>query len=138
MTWASNVAETQSDRPQSILAKPDQARSNRTTNNQANGSTGNQHAHATPAFPKTLINIIGNILGQPSPAPMTQEFTFKLTKEAAAKNFCVLKKYGLDLGQAIDAQKCSPLTSEEQNFDLAKIIFIRVRYEHADPINFIS
>jgi hypothetical protein len=30
------------------------------------------------------------------------------------------------------------LTSEEQNFDLAKLIFIRVRYVHADPINFIS
>jgi hypothetical protein len=28
--------------------------------------------------------------------------------------------------------------SEEQNFDLAKLIFIRVRYVHADPINFIS
>ena len=41
---------------------------------------------------------------------MTQEFTFDLTKEAAAKNFIVLKKYGLDLGRAIDAQKCSPLS----------------------------
>ncbi len=29
-------------------------------------------------------------------------------------------------------------SSEEQNFDLAKLIFIRVRYVHADPINFIS
>ncbi len=28
-------------------------------------------------------------------------------------------------------------SSEEQNFDLAKLIFIRVRYVHADPINFI-
>ena len=28
-------------------------------------------------------------------------------------------------------------TSEEQNFDLAKLIFIRVWYVHADPINFI-
>jgi hypothetical protein len=37
---------------------------------------------------------------------MTQEFTFKLTTEAADKIFCVLKKYGLDLGRAIDAQKC--------------------------------
>ena len=30
------------------------------------------------------------------------------------------------------------VTSEEQNFDLAKLIFIRVRYVHANPINFIS
>ena len=28
-------------------------------------------------------------------------------------------------------------SSEEQNFDLAKLIFIRVWYVHADPINFI-
>ncbi len=32
---------------------------------------------------------------------------------------------------------CNKRTSEEQNFDLAKLIFIRVRYVHADPINFI-
>ncbi len=32
----------------------------------------------------------------------------------------------------------SSSASEEQNFDLAKLIFIRVRYVHADPINFIS
>ncbi len=57
-----------------------------------------------------LINIIGDIQPQPSPAPMKQEFAFKLTKEAAAKNFCVLKKYGLDLGRAIDAHKLSPLS----------------------------
>ena len=110
MTWASNVAESQSDRPRSTLAKLDQARSDRTTNNQVNESTGAQHAHATLAFPTTLIEIIGDILGQPSPAPMTQEFTFGLNTEAAEKNFCVLKKYGLDLGQAIDAQTCSPLS----------------------------
>jgi hypothetical protein len=102
VTWASNVAETQSDRPQSTLAKPDQAQSNITSNIQTTQS-------ATPAFPTNLINIIGDILGQPSPAPMTQEFDFELTKEAAAKNFCVLKKYGLDLSRAIDAQKSSPL-----------------------------
>jgi hypothetical protein len=29
-------------------------------------------------------------------------------------------------------------TSEEQNFDLAKLISIRVWYVHADQINFIS
>jgi hypothetical protein len=39
-----------------------------------------------------------------------------------------------------DLTKITPLKfqpSEEQNFDLAKLIFIRVRYVHADPINFI-
>jgi len=37
------------------------------------------------------------------------EFQFAMTEEAAEKNFCVLKKYGLDLSRAIDAQKSSPL-----------------------------
>jgi hypothetical protein len=110
VTWASNVAETQSDRPQSTLAKPDRARSDRTTNIQAMQSPGTQHAQATPAFPTNLINIIGDITGQPSPTPMKQEFAFELTKEAAEKNYCLLKKYGLDLSWAIDAQKSSPLS----------------------------
>jgi hypothetical protein len=41
---------------------------------------------------------------------MKQEFVFEITKEAAAMNFCVLKKHGLDLSQAIDAQERSPLS----------------------------
>ena len=41
---------------------------------------------------------------------MKQEFAFELTKEAAEKNYCLLKKYGLDLSRAIDAQKSSPLS----------------------------
>jgi len=110
VTWASNVAETQSDRPQSTLAKPDRARSNRTTNIQAIQSPGTQHDQATPAFPTNLINIIGDIKGQPSPSPMKQEFAFELTKEAAEKNYWLLKKYGLHLSRAIDAQKSSPLS----------------------------
>jgi len=110
VTWASNVAETQSDRPQSTLAKPDQARSDRTTNIQAIQSPGTQHDQATPAFTTNLIKIIGDIKWQPSPAPMKQEFAFELTKEAAEKNYCLLKKYGLDLSRAIDAQKSSPLS----------------------------
>ena len=58
---------------------------------QAAQSPGTQHAQATLAFPTNLINIIGDITGQPSPAPMKQEFAFELTKEAAEKNYCVLK-----------------------------------------------
>ena len=41
---------------------------------------------------------------------MKQEFAFELTKEAAEKNYCLLKKYGLDLSRAIDAQTSSPLS----------------------------
>jgi hypothetical protein len=41
---------------------------------------------------------------------MKQEFAFELIKEAAEKNYCLLKKQGLDLGWAINAQKSSPLS----------------------------
>ncbi len=44
-----------------------------------------------------------------SPEPTPPEFVFKLTEEAAAKNFIILKKYNFDLEKAIDAQKSSPL-----------------------------
>jgi hypothetical protein len=110
VAWVINVAETIPDQPQSTLARPDQARSDRTTNDQANGNAGTQQAQATLAFPTDLINIIGGIQRQPSPAPIKQEFVFELTKEKAAKNFCILKKHGLDLSQAIDAQERSPLS----------------------------
>jgi hypothetical protein len=39
----------------------------------------------------------------------SSEFQFKLTKEAAAKNFLTLKKYGLNLEKALEAQKGTPL-----------------------------
>ena len=32
-----------------------------------------------------------------------------MTEEAAQHNFCVLSKYGKDLGRALEAQKLSPL-----------------------------
>ena len=34
-------------------------------------------------------------------------------------------------------ETCGTSTSEEQNIDLAKLIFIRVWYVYADPINLI-
>jgi hypothetical protein len=37
------------------------------------------------------------------------KFFFKLTPEAAEKNFQVLKRHNMDLGQAISAQKDLPL-----------------------------
>ncbi len=41
--------------------------------------------------------------------PMTPEFVFEMTREAAAKNFLILKKYDFSLETAIDAQTVSPL-----------------------------
>jgi hypothetical protein len=55
----------------------------------------------------------------------------------------VLPELGIqqDLGDRVEylqSRVASMLgSSEEQNFDLAKLIFIRVWYVHADPINFI-
>jgi hypothetical protein len=109
------------DHQRSNLATTDQARSDQQTkqntisqsadiqqtikrhNIKANNSQG------MPAFPTELIDIIGNIIRLPSPAPTKPEFFFDLTKEAAAMNFLVLKKYAIDLGQAINTQKLSPL-----------------------------
>jgi hypothetical protein len=62
-----------------------------------------------PAFPLELISIIRSIRGQPIPAPSEPEFFFEMMQEAGAKNFLVLKRYSFDLGQAIEAQKLSPL-----------------------------
>jgi hypothetical protein len=44
-----------------------------------------------------------------SPEPTPPEFVLKLTEEAAAKNFLILKKYDFDLEKAINAQKSSQL-----------------------------
>ncbi len=50
---------------------------------------------------------------------------------------CVLSTT-LGIGETLlNAPSAMLRPSEEQNFDLAKLIFIRVRYVHADPINFI-
>ncbi len=44
----------------------------------------------------------------------------------------------LNASASIQSIERSSPSSEEQNFDLAKLIFIRIRYVHTDPINFIS
>ncbi len=43
------------------------------------------------------------------PAPTPPGFVFKLTEEAAEKNFMILKRYDFDLAKAIHAQRSSPL-----------------------------
>ncbi len=63
----------------------------------------------TPAFPPDLIKVIANIRKLTCPKPQPPKFFFELTTEAAEKNFIVLKRYNMDLGQAIAAQQASPL-----------------------------
>jgi hypothetical protein len=61
------------------------------------------------AFPANLIDIIRAIREEAIPAPTAPEFTFKLTFDAAERNFMILKKYNFDLATALEAQKSSPL-----------------------------
>jgi hypothetical protein len=56
-----------------------------------------------------LIKIINKIRAEAIPAPTPPEFVFKLTEEAAEKNFMILKRYDFDLAKAIHAQRSSPL-----------------------------
>ena len=42
------------------------------------------------------------------------------------------------MGTPVNNKGGAYLTSEEQNIDLAKLIFIRVWYVYADPINWIK
>jgi hypothetical protein len=64
---------------------------------------------STPAFPLYLINIIQSIRKTACPQLQQPKFFFELMSEAAEKNFLVLKRHNMDLGQAIAAQKDSPL-----------------------------
>ena len=60
-------------------------------------------------WPINLLDAIKRVIDTPCVAPAKPEFAFEMTKEAAEKNFCILAKYGMDLGRALDAQKESPL-----------------------------
>jgi hypothetical protein len=72
-----------------------------------------------------LMSIINKIRGQPIPVPMEPEFFFNMMQEAAAKNFLVFKRYGFDLGRAIEVQKRSPIGygSEFKKPEVLKKIF---------------
>ena len=61
----------------------------------------------------------------PCPTPAEPEFKFTMTEEAAHHNFCVLSKYGKDLGKALEAQKMSPLGygSEFRATSSLKLVF---------------
>jgi hypothetical protein len=56
-----------------------------------------------------MIKMIESILASESPCPDAPDFCFKMTLEAAEKNFLVLKHHDFDLGKAIEAQSTSPV-----------------------------
>jgi hypothetical protein len=60
-------------------------------------------------WPSDMLSIIRSIVSKECFKPMKPEFEFKLTNEAASKNWLVLKKYKLSISQAIEAQNQTPL-----------------------------
>ena len=55
------------------------------------------------------MEVIEGIVKSDCFKPSKPEFDFKLTSEAAAKNWLVLKKYNLNVKDALEAQKSTPL-----------------------------
>ncbi len=79
-----------------------------------------------------MIDIIKTVIATPSTKPETPEFKFDTSspealQESAEKNWMVLAKYGLDLEQALEAQKESPLGygSEFKPSNILASIFAR-------------
>ena len=109
--------------PQTSGGSQDQATNQMTQS--SNRQAADQRPNKTPAFPLELMSIINEIRGQPIPVPMEPEFFFNMMQEAAAKNFLVFKRYGFDLGRAIEAQKHSPIGygSEFKKPEVLKKIF---------------
>jgi hypothetical protein len=60
-------------------------------------------------WPDNLVEEVRKITNSPSPTPSPPLFAFQLSREAALKNYCVLKRFGLCITQALEAQKDSPL-----------------------------
>ena len=73
-----------------------------------------------------MLEVIETIVSKECFKPQKPEFEFKLTKEAAAKNWLVLKKYNLSISQAIEAQNQTPLRygSEFRDPSLLEMLFL--------------
>ncbi len=56
-----------------------------------------------------MSDIIKEIIGQQNPCPKKPLFCFKMTIEAAKKNFMVLKSHQISLEKVIEAQAGSPV-----------------------------
>jgi hypothetical protein len=60
-------------------------------------------------WPPDLIQQIRNAIATESPKPDAPLFHFKLSLEAAHKNYCLMKHFDHDIGKALEAQQNSPL-----------------------------
>jgi hypothetical protein len=117
------TATTSSINPiaQDSQVKPDYNDINATSNQRTN----HEMKKGQRAFPAKLAELIKEIRQEEIPAPMPPEFIFKLTEEAAEKNFLILKNYNFDLEKAIRAQQSSPLGygSEFRSPEMLRKIF---------------
>jgi hypothetical protein len=64
---------------------------------------------ARHVWPADLLERIRTVVSRPSRRMREPEFTFELTKEAAAKNFLVLRKYCFSFEASLSAQKGTQL-----------------------------
>jgi hypothetical protein len=59
--------------------------------------------------PQNLLEVIKSIMNLISPCPEKPLFHFNFGSKAAEKNFLILKRFDLDISQALKAQSLSPL-----------------------------
>ena len=86
----------------------------RETDEHANiGSPSTSHVTPTPEpkhfWPRNIVPIIKAIQSTDCPCPSPPLFKFELTKEVAARNFCILTKFNMSIEKALEAQASSPL-----------------------------
>ena len=84
-----------------------------------------------------MLEVIEKIVSTKCFKPSNPEFEFKLTSEAAAKNWLVLKKYKLNTTKAIEAQNSTPMRYGSEFRDpsiLASLFQHHPNWEHLKSI----
>ena len=88
-------------------------RARETEENAIIGSPSTSHVTPFPEpkhfWPRNIVPIIKAIQNTDCPCPSPPLFKFELTKEAAARNFCILTKFNMSIEKALEAQASSPL-----------------------------
>jgi hypothetical protein len=63
----------------------------------------------TNFWPENLLKIIKSMVNVPCTTPSPPLFEFKLTLEAAHKNYCIVRKFNNNIKKALNAQQHTPL-----------------------------
>ena len=88
---------------------------------------------------RIILDQLSQTYGQPTPAALElNDVTFCGPHTATNAPKVLFRHIKIALRLQFWETTRIQITSEEQNFDLAKLISIRVWYMHADQINFIS